>query len=168
MSSYIYLFIFCSLVYEVTTPNLYEELGKDKHRFDFSNYPKDHFAFDDSRKKQLGLMKDETASDPIHEWVGLKSKMYSFVTPKTKVKRAKGVPKSIVKDKLMHRDYMNCLNNQDSLTCEMKRIGGDKHRLYMYSLEKKTLDCYDDKVWLNEDGATSYPYGHYLTNNCEK
>ena len=86
-------------------------------------------------------MKDETESVPIIEWVGLKSKMYSFVTPSKEVRKAKGVPKSIVEDKFIHQDYSICLKSEMSAMCDMKRIGGDKHRLYMYSLVKKTLDC---------------------------
>ena len=53
-----------------------EECFKHKHLFDFSNYPKDSKAFDQTNKKVIGKMKDESEGKIIDEFVGLKSKMY--------------------------------------------------------------------------------------------
>ena len=46
--------------------------------FDFSNYPKDSKIFDETNKKVIGKMKDESKGKIIDEFVGLKSKMYSM------------------------------------------------------------------------------------------
>ena len=46
--------------------------------FDFSNYPKDSKFFDETNKKVIGKMKDESEGKIIDEFVGLKSKMYSM------------------------------------------------------------------------------------------
>ena len=52
--------------------------------------------FDLVNKKVIGKMKDEL----IHQFVGLKSKMYSIVSVDCKEnKKAKGVNKNVVKDK---------------------------------------------------------------------
>ena len=87
--------------------------------------------------------------------------MYSFITDKQSTQKAKGVPKSVVKKHINHEDYLTCLRDESVQTCEMRRIGAEKHQLYMYTLTKRSLSCYDDKVWLCEDGINSYPYGHY-------
>ena len=47
--------------------------------FDFSNYSTKSKYYDDSNKLVVGKMKDETAGVAIKEFVGLKSKMYSFL-----------------------------------------------------------------------------------------
>ena len=54
-----------------------EECFKHKHLFDFSNYPRDSKAFDQTNKKVIGKMKDESEGKITDEFVGLKSKMYS-------------------------------------------------------------------------------------------
>ena len=42
-----------SLTYEIKSEDVYEELFKHKHLFDFSNYPKDSKFFDQANKKLL-------------------------------------------------------------------------------------------------------------------
>lgn len=155
-------------MYEVSTPDLYRDIVADGQHFDFSNYPEKHFAFSTANKKCIGKMKDEQSSVPITQWVGLKSKMYSFLTEYEKVNKAKGVAKSVVKKDINHEDYLKCLKDAADKICEMRRIGGDRHKLYMYNLRKKSLDSYDGKVWLCSDGLTSFPYGHYATKAEQK
>ena len=67
-----------SLTYEIKSEDVYEEFFKHKHLFDVSNYPKDSKFFDETNKKVIGKMKDESEGKIIDEFVGLKSKMYSM------------------------------------------------------------------------------------------
>ena len=46
--------------------------------FDFSNYAKDSNFFDETNKKVIDKMKDESEGKIIYEFFGLKSKMYSI------------------------------------------------------------------------------------------
>ena len=46
--------------------------------FDFSNFPKDSKFFDETNKKVIGNMKDESEGKMIGEFVALKSKMYTM------------------------------------------------------------------------------------------
>ena len=62
----------------LTKQNVYEEFFKHKHLFDFSNYPKDLKFFDETNKKVISKMKDESEGKITDEFVGLKSKMYSM------------------------------------------------------------------------------------------
>ena len=55
-----------------------EECFKQKHVFDFSNYPKNSKSFDQTNKKVIGKMKDKSEGKITDEFVGLKSKMYSM------------------------------------------------------------------------------------------
>ena len=51
-------------------------------------------------KKVIGKFKDEAAGKPIIEFVGLKSKMYSYKTATKNNKTAKGVKKNISRETL--------------------------------------------------------------------
>ena len=46
--------------------------------FGFSNYPKDSKFFEETNKKVIGKMRDESEGKIIDELVGLKWKMYSM------------------------------------------------------------------------------------------
>ena len=67
-----------SLTYEVKSEDVYEESFKHKHLFYFSSYSKDSKFFDETNKKVIGKMKDESEGKIINEFVGLKSKMNSI------------------------------------------------------------------------------------------
>ena len=51
----------------------------DKDKFDNSDYPEDSMYFNKTNKKVIGKFKDEAAGIPICEFVGLRSKMYSYM-----------------------------------------------------------------------------------------
>ena len=63
--------------YEIKTDDVYIDLFQDKELFDNSDYPKiSEFLLDDN-KKVIGKMKNE-AGMPIKEFIGFRSKMYSY------------------------------------------------------------------------------------------
>ena len=68
-----------SLIYAIKTDDVYRDLEKIKADFDFSNYDKDHFLFEDTNKKVVLKFKDETGGKPIREFIALKPKLYSVV-----------------------------------------------------------------------------------------
>ena len=68
-----------SLMYEIETKDVYKDFWKDKDRFDNSHYPESSPFFDKTNKKVIGKFKDEAAGIPIIEFVGLRSKMYSYI-----------------------------------------------------------------------------------------
>ena len=70
-----------SLMYEIATEDVYKDLynSSKKDLFDNSDYPvKSEYYFKDN-KKVIGKRKDGAAGVPITEFVGLKSKMYSYM-----------------------------------------------------------------------------------------
>ena len=50
-------------------------------------------------------MKDETNGSPIEEFVGHRSKLYSFKRDGIDKKRAKGISKHVVMKEITHEDY---------------------------------------------------------------
>lgn len=50
-----------SLIYEITTEDVYEDIKRDLHRFDTSDYPQPNiYNMPSANKKVPGLMKDES------------------------------------------------------------------------------------------------------------
>ena len=54
-----------SLVYDIKTKDVYEDVSKDKEMFDFSNYSPKSKYFDDSNKLVASKMKDELSGVTI-------------------------------------------------------------------------------------------------------
>ena len=147
-----------SLCYEVETQDIYEELWQDRNLYDNSDYPKDSKFFDSTNKK----VKDEAAGMPIVEFIGLRSKMYSYVKDNGKnEKAAKVVRKYVIKKTITHENYKDCLLNGKQMLHSMRTIGSDHHQIGSYQLNKISLSCFDDKRYIHEDRIHSYTYGHY-------
>ena len=68
-----------SLTYEIEAKDVYRDFWKNKYFFDNSDYPQDSQYFDKTNNKVIGKFKDEAAGVPICEFVGLRSKMYSYM-----------------------------------------------------------------------------------------
>ena len=65
--------------------------------FDFSNYSPKPKYYDNSNKLVVGKMKDETTGVAIGEFVGLKSKIYSYlVHDNSEHKKGKDINSNIV------------------------------------------------------------------------
>lgn len=58
---------------------LFAKVNQSKNKFDFSHYPKNSKFFDQINKLVTGKIKDEAKGFPVVEFVGLKSKMYSYI-----------------------------------------------------------------------------------------
>ena len=151
-----------SLTYEIEAEDVYRDFWDDKDRFDNSDYPENSPYFDKTNKKVIGKFKDEAAGIPITEFVGLRSKMYSYIKDNQKVgKTAKGIKKSIIKNNIKHEDYKNVLINNKQIHHTMKTIRSINHQLGSYKLNKVSLSCFDDKRYIANDGINSFAYGHY-------
>ena len=68
-----------SLVYETKADDVYEDFYESRSLFDFSNQNKDSRFYDPFNKNVVHKMKDEVRGKIISEFVGLKSKMHSFI-----------------------------------------------------------------------------------------
>ena len=58
------------------------------------------------------MFKDEAAGKQIEEFVGLRSKLYSYKMAGEDHKKCKGVKKNVVKNAITHEDYKDCLVHQ--------------------------------------------------------
>ena len=151
-----------SLTYEIEAGDVYEDLFNDKEMFDFSEYNKSSKYFDESNKKVIGKFKDEAKGIPITEFLGLRSKMYSYVKDNKKEQKVgKGIKKCVIKRDISHKNYKETLFNNKQVYHKMKTIRSNNHQLGSYEINKVSLSCFDDKRYILEDGITSYAYGHH-------
>lgn len=153
-----------SLCYEITTDDVYQDLAKYKHLFDFSNYPRDHSLYDKQNQTCLGKMKDEMGGQLVKEFVGLRPKMYSLLKMNGVEKKvAKGVIRSTLKRKIRHENYKKCLFNSKLLSEDMYLIRNSRHQLYTVKQRKIALSPADNKRYLLDNGIETLAYGYYKT-----
>ena len=151
-----------SLTYEIEAEDVYQDFWNDKDKFDNSDYPKNSPHHCNVNKKVIGKFKDEACGGPIVEFIGLKSKMYSYVKDNEKGGRtAKGITRNVIKNNIKHEDHKNVLLNDEQLHHKMKTIRSQKHQLGSYEINKVSLSCFDDKHYIHDNGISSYAYGHY-------
>jgi hypothetical protein len=151
-----------SLVYEISTEDIFQDMINHKELFDLSNFPIGHKCHDITNKKTLAKMKLETVDKIITEFVGLRSKMYSLkIQDDQDKKTAKGVKKSIKDNSITHEDYLNTL-----MTCTHKPVTQNfirsfNHNVFSIQQTKIGLSPVNDKKYLLQDGTSGYSYSHY-------
>ena len=74
-----------SLTYEIEAEDVYKDFWNDKDMFDNSDYQESSPYYCNVNKKIIGKFKDEACGISITEFIGLKSKMYSYVKDNEKV-----------------------------------------------------------------------------------
>ena len=153
-----------SLLYEIETDDFFEDIRPDVDQwFDTADFPKDHHSgIQGKNKKVLGMFKDEGQGGIIEEFVGLRSKLYSYKMFEGKeTKKAKGVKKNVIKKNITHEDYLECLKNKEPQMRIMNCIRSEKHELYTQRVNKTALSGNDDKRWIAEDGVKTLAWGHW-------
>jgi hypothetical protein len=165
-------------MYEIKTDDFFQDIKDDVDKlFDNSDYPKDHMCYNSKNKKVIGMFKDEAAGRQIEEFVGLRSKLYSYkmCDGQDEHKKCKGVKKSVVKKTITHEDYKNCLFTSKTQLRKMNVIRSHLHDIYCEEIYKVALSADDDKRVITDDGVHTLAYGHYRVsyllrniNECER
>ena len=83
-------------------------------------------------------MKDETGGIAIEEFVELKPRMYSFLVD---IKKQKAWIKS-------YNQYKDVLLNKKCIRHSMNRIHSKDHRIRTFEINKISLSCFDDKIYI--------------------
>ena len=154
-----------SLMYEIETEDFYKDISEDvKDRFDTSDYPENHPSGIPTgiNKKVLGMMKDEAAGKIIKEFVGLRSKLYSFVMDDGgEIKKCKGIKKQVVERSIRHEHYKTCLTTGKELLRKQNILRSYEHEVYTEEVNKVALSALDDKRYILSDGMDTLAWGHY-------
>lgn len=153
-----------SLIYDVKCDDIYEEIKKHSDLFDTSNYPENNqFNIQLKNKKVVGKWKDENAGRIMTAFCGLRSKQYATQVEGVDAdKKAKGVKRCVVKNKLTFEDYKNTCLNKTVKTVQQCLIQSSKHNVYTVLQSKTALSHNDTKRYIIEDGTNeTYAWGHY-------
>lgn len=160
-----------SFIYSIKTEDFYNDIKNDIESYfdtsEFSNQIAQKYNFPQINKKKLGFFKDELNGKPMLEFVGLRSKMYSFkfadgddnCAQKT-VKKSKGVKRSAI-DKIDFHDYKKCLLSEESVRGSMAMIRSSSHSLSTIRCNKIILSSKDDKRVIDSNKIDTMAYGHY-------
>ena len=128
-----------SFTYEIEAEDVYKAFWNDKDMFDNSDYLESSPYYCNVNKKILGKFKDEACGIPVTEFIGLKSKMYSYVKDNEKGGRtAKGIKKNVIKNNTKHEDYKNTLINNEQIHHKMKTIRSQRHQLGSYEIKYRS------------------------------
>jgi hypothetical protein len=133
--------------------------------FDTSDYPRDHACFSETNKKVVLKMKDEHNGVPVRAFVGLRSKMYCFLTDKdTAEPTAKGVVRA-ERDRLTWAQYEAALFgstiDQKQQTVSFSTIRSSGHQVSTLRMSKTGLCAYDDKRFVLNDNVRTLAHGHW-------
>ena len=153
-----------SLCYHIKNEDPFEIIKNNKNLFDLSDYPKDHELYDPINKKVIAKFKNESIKQ-IYEFVGLRSKLYSYSVDgeDNDHKKCKGVKKYVVNKKLTLNLYKEILNNRNTHSEKQNGFISDKHEIYTQTQNKICLSATDDKVFISDNNIDTYNIGHYKT-----
>jgi hypothetical protein len=165
-----------SLVYSIKTNDMYNIFAAYPELFDFSKYDINHICCQNNvylnkNKKRIGIMKDELDGMIMTEFIGLRSKLYSFeIAEKDTAKaeeanimtrKCKGVKTNVIKFNLKHQHYKTCLFQGEKKMVQINSIRSQKHQLQTIQQYKNAMTCFDDKRYILNDAITIRPHGHY-------
>ena len=113
--------------------------------------------------KTTGKMKDETYGVLLKHFVGLKSKMYIFITEYNKQsKKAKSINKNDVNGKLKYENYKTVLFNRWYTKNKINRIQSKDHNIGSYKINN-FFSSYDDKKYILKGGYSRLLHFHKST-----
>ena len=104
-------------------------------------------------------MKDEAGGVANEEFVGLKPKMYSFLVENSEHKKAKGVNKNVV-TAICHNEYKDVLLYNECIRDSMNRIQSKDHKIGTYEINKISLSCFDNKIYIQNNGYDKLALGY--------
>ena len=113
--------------------------------------------------KTTGKMKDETYGVLLKHFVGLKSKMYIFITEYNKQsKKAKSINKNDVNEKLKYENYKTVLFNRWYTRNKINRIQSKDHTIGSCKIND-FFSSYDDKKCILKGGYSRLLHFHKST-----
>ena len=104
-------------------------------------------------------MKDKTGGIATEECVRLRPKMYSFwVDDNSEHKKAKGVNRNVVVT-INHNKYEDVLLNNICIRHSVNRIQSKDHKIGTYEINKISLSCFDDKIYIQNNEYDGLAHG---------
>ena len=101
---------------------------------------------------------------PIKVFVGLKFKIYTFITEgNNQSTKSKGINENVIYDELKYEDHKNVLLIKSSMRHEINRIQSKDHIIGLYKINESTLASSVDKKYILNDGKSRL--SHLIVNH---
>ncbi|KAJ4437396.1 hypothetical protein ANN_17540 [Periplaneta americana] len=150
-----------SFIYLIERDDLYHDLQNVRDHLDTSVYSPNHILFSTHNKGVLGKFKGEIPNSHIDEFVGLKAKVYALKSSDFEIKKLKGVKKSVIRNELAFDDYATCRESGITTYTKNNAIRSYFHNVFTMCVNKVTLNSFDDKRVVLQDGINTAPHGFY-------
>ena len=85
--------------------------------------------------------------------------MYPFLVDNSEHKKAEGVNKNIAAT-ISHNEYEDVLLNGKCIRHSMNRIQSKYHRIGTYETDKISWSCFDDKIYIQNNGYDGLAFGY--------
>lgn len=150
-----------SLIYEIRTEDVYDDMNEMKENFDMSVFPKTFKHYNELNKGVLGTLKDEFGNinnelNFVTDFVCLRSKCYYLKTNSDhETRKCKGVPKSEL-DKITGEQFKTCKEPIEITQTTFKTI---KHQIYTIETKKTAISNVDNKR-INTENVYTVPWGY--------
>lgn len=152
-------------ILDIKTIDVYADIRVNTDPFDTWDYEPDNiFGIKRCNNKVLGKFKDELKGQIASEFVGLRSKCYALRTAGKidKLKKAKGIKKNVLRDKVSFEDYLKCVKENCIEIRKQYTIRSKSHDVYTISTTKIALNPFDDKRYIiTPDCIDTLAWGHY-------
>ncbi|KAK4886036.1 hypothetical protein RN001_002307 [Aquatica leii] len=157
-----------SLILEIKTENVYEDMKNDIDKFDTSNYPIDNIHNMPIGKPVLGRMKDEYAGNIVTLFLGTGAKAYCVQLLSELIKKAKGVKHYVIKKHLTLSDYKQVVKEGKCIYKKMYVFRSHLHTMYTELKNKIALSARDDKRYVLKDGHHTLAWGNKMIEQLYK
>ncbi|XP_050516578.1 uncharacterized protein LOC126891446 [Diabrotica virgifera virgifera] len=153
-----------SLILEINTDNVYNDIKNNISYFDTSNYPIDNIHGIPKTQSVIGKMKDEFKGVPVESFIGTGAKAYCVkLSNSNLLKKAKGISKNVIKHQLQLSDYIQVIKDKKSIHRKMYVFSSHSHTIYTELKNKISLSSSDDKRVILPDNVHTLALGHFLT-----
>ena len=85
--------------------------------------------------------------------------MYSFLVDNSEHKKSKGVDKNVIEAKSTN-EYKDLFLNNKCVRNSMNRIQSEYHRIQTYEINKISVSCFNDKIYIQNNGYDGLTLGY--------
>ncbi|XP_071055512.1 uncharacterized protein [Onthophagus taurus] len=157
-----------SLILEIFTENVYQDIKENIEMFDTSNYRLNNRHNIPPGPPIVGKMKDEYPNTILTSFYGTGAIAYCINTLEGVVKRAKGVKKYVIDKNLSVSEYKRIIEDGGSVRKKMYVFRSSYHTMYTELKNKVALSAHDDKRYVMEDGCHTLAWGNYLIEDLRR
>jgi len=145
-----------SLLLNIQTDDVYQDMNAHKWLYDTSNYPKEHTLYYATNKKVLVKMKDECGRESIEEVMALRPKMHAIKKAGSNIKKAKGVnKKNVIEREITHEHYKEALFGRKQYRHKMKILRSEGREMYGICINKTSISLACGHKAIRPAGAAS-------------